>query len=796
MNDGKAGLAAGWALAGDTGDHAPAAALTSSRELVWVDTTACAETVDVVAFLEPSSSGVYTSVVKVIAAGLREPLRVSMLQQPNGEELHETKGFLSPDDLEGSVGPLKVVANGAPVQVRLGIPAGVRVGLGRPRLTASTAAAKTRRAETGPQEAPTPEEAATSLSFAASVGGQPVAGFGWVVKTKLKPDAAAVEAFEVDERLAVSVAAIKGWVRLYREIPAQTIAQGKDYCFAVQLWSERQITLNGGLECNSDDLGWRPLYAAQRWTSIDNTIGTFEFTVPAAILSGLPGHARLAVYYEVQESRTFWMADPHVEERRPLAADIPYRGLTDPTCVRLAAANDAFPAQFRQSPRTALMQQMDVARRAGLFDIAAELLEAGERAGWPRRYSAREVKSLAQLYAVQGDVQRLKALLLDNPDKIATDDHLAALLATMLSPPFSPVEIYETLPSGNRNIFAICSEPEALRRFAVGYFSGKISPKDFRPEYFLAIANSFAGSDWDSYAHFVNAFLRKHHLSEVTVSEAERRSFVGRLEFRRPQAPVQGPLVSVIMSAFNAETTVEYAIESILKQTAPNVEVLVCDDRGGDGTMAELRKYVGHARVRVFASKANQGTYNIRTALLKQAKGDYVTFQDSDDVSHPQRLELQLKALHGNVAAVVAGHLRLRPDGQIAVFLNQKVVRPAPVTCLARREAYERAGYFRKVAAGGDSDSIETMRALLGHANVAELPQPLLFASWSPNSLTRTRDLEVGEDGYVSPARRQYRRNAALQRLLGKAVVPDETIDDGNRAANIYREYAGVEEIT
>ncbi|MFN0193771.1 MAG: glycosyltransferase family 2 protein [Aestuariivirga sp.] len=795
MNDGKAGLAAVWALAHDTGESAPAAALTSSRELVWIDTTGCTETVDVVALLEPISSGVFSSIVKVIAAGLREPLRASMLQLRNGDEMHEAKGFLSPDDLEGSVGPLRIVAGEAPVQVRLGIPAGVRVGLGRPKLAASASTTTIRRSEPDADAAPTAEEVVTSLSLGASLGGVPVAGFGWVVKTKLRPDAAAVEAFEVDERLAVSIGNIKGWVRLYREIPADAIGQGKDYRIAVQLWSERQITLQGGIECNSDDLGWRPLYSAQRWTSIENAVGTFEFTIPAAILSGLPSDTRFAVFYEIHESRTFWMADPQVEERRPLAADIPYRGLADPACVRLAAANDAFPAQFRQSPRTALMQQMDVARRAGLFDVAAELLVAGERAGWPKRYSAREVKNLAQLYAVQGDVQRLKALLLDNPEKIATDDHLAALLATLLSPPFSPVEIYETLPSGHRNIFAICADPQALRRFAVSYFSGKVNPKEFRPEYLLAIANSFAGSDWDSYTHFVNAFLRKHHIGELAISAQERKSFVGRLEFQSSHTPVQGAPVSVIMSAFNAEATVEYAIESILRQTAPNVEVLVCDDRGSDGTLAELRKYAGHPRVRVFKSKANQGTYNIRTSLLKEAKGDFVTFQDSDDVSHPQRLELQLRALHGDTAAVIAGHLRLRPDGQIAVFLNQKVVRPAPVTCLARREAYEKTGYFRKVAAGGDSDSLESMRALYGHTNVVELPQPLLFASWSANSLTRTQDLEVGEDGYISPARRQYRRNAALQRLLGKAVVPNEMIDDGNRAAKIYREYAGVEEI-
>jgi hypothetical protein len=514
------------------------------------------------------------------------------------------------------------------------------------------------------------------------------------------------------------------------------------------------------------------------------------------VLASLPANARLAIFYEVSESRTFWMADPVFEERRPLADDIPYRGLTDPASVRMATANDAFPEQFRQSPRIALMQQMDVARRMGLFDVASELHEASERAGWPRRYSAREVKTLAQLFAVQGNVPRLKALLLDNPDKIATDDHLAALLATLLAPPFSPTELYETLPSGHRNIFAICADPDALRRFAVNYFSGRMNAKEFRAEHLLVIANMFAGSDWSSYSHFMNAFLRRHHLSELEIAAEESESFVGRVKFRKP--PKMGgdhPLVSVIMSAFNAETTVNAAIASMLEQSAPNVEVLVCEDRGSDKTAAVLRQYAGHPRVRVFASKANQGTYNIRTALLKEAKGELVTFQDSDDVSHPQRIELQLKALQDQTAAVVAGHLRLRPDGQAAVFLNQRVVRPAPVTCLARKTAYERTGYFRPVAAGGDSESIEAMRSMFGASNITELPQPLLFASWSANSLTRTQDLEVGEDGYISPARRQYRRNAALQRLLGKAVVPDEDIDAGNRAANIYREFAGVDEV-
>jgi GT2 family glycosyltransferase len=108
---------------------------------------------------------------------------------------------------------------------------------------------------------------------------------------------------------------------------------------------------------------------------------------------------------------------------------------------------------------------------------------------------------------------------------------------------------------------------------------------------------------------------------------------------------VPTPLVSVIVPTYNRAALVCRAIDSALQQTHTNMEVVVVDDGSTDDTPALLpRRYEHDPRVR-YVRVENGGVARARNIGIKNAKGDFVGFLDSDDYWLPWKIELQLKCL-------------------------------------------------------------------------------------------------------------------------------------------------------
>lgn len=110
-------------------------------------------------------------------------------------------------------------------------------------------------------------------------------------------------------------------------------------------------------------------------------------------------------------------------------------------------------------------------------------------------------------------------------------------------------------------------------------------------------------------------------------------------------------LVSIIMAAYNAEKTIGLAIESVLKQTYPDFELLVVNDCSDDGTEALVRTYIEQdERIRLISNEENRGVSYTRKHGLQEAKGAWIAILDSDDVWVPEKLEKQI-ALQERVQA-------------------------------------------------------------------------------------------------------------------------------------------------
>ncbi|OCA53381.1 glycosyltransferase family 2 protein [Photorhabdus namnaonensis] len=102
-------------------------------------------------------------------------------------------------------------------------------------------------------------------------------------------------------------------------------------------------------------------------------------------------------------------------------------------------------------------------------------------------------------------------------------------------------------------------------------------------------------------------------------------------------------LVSIIIPAFNVEGVIEDAINSVLNQTYRNIEIIIVNDGSTDGTIDILDQLSQqHPNIMVF-SQENRGISAARNVGLSQAKGDYVTFLDSDDTFESSFIESVLR---------------------------------------------------------------------------------------------------------------------------------------------------------
>ena len=125
------------------------------------------------------------------------------------------------------------------------------------------------------------------------------------------------------------------------------------------------------------------------------------------------------------------------------------------------------------------------------------------------------------------------------------------------------------------------------------------------------------------------------------------------------------PLVSVVMPVYNGERFLAEAIESILGQTFQDYEFLIIDDGSQDGSAAISQTYAERdSRIRCIQLRTNQGEAGARNAGIAAAAGRYVAMMDCDDVSLPERLQLQFDFLEANreIGAIGVGNQEVNED--------------------------------------------------------------------------------------------------------------------------------------
>jgi glycosyltransferase involved in cell wall biosynthesis len=134
------------------------------------------------------------------------------------------------------------------------------------------------------------------------------------------------------------------------------------------------------------------------------------------------------------------------------------------------------------------------------------------------------------------------------------------------------------------------------------------------------------------------------------------------------------PLVSILIAVYNAGEYLRPSLQSILSQTYPNLEILLIDDGSTDGCMDSIAD-IEDSRIRIIAQQ-NSGKAAAINRALDELSGEFYAIQDADDISYPQRIELQVRCMLENpdIAVVFSGNDIIVDGRRIAPEFTGKTI--------------------------------------------------------------------------------------------------------------------------
>jgi glycosyltransferase involved in cell wall biosynthesis len=250
----------------------------------------------------------------------------------------------------------------------------------------------------------------------------------------------------------------------------------------------------------------------------------------------------------------------------------------------------------------------------------------------------------------------------------------------------------------------------------------------------------------------VNRFFAGFSLSPVSLrNQCEPVSVMNLVGAAPADGLVEGPLVSILMTAFNVGQRVSFAIESLLAQSWKNLEVVVVDD-ASESSCAPLVSALARrdSRVRFIQLHQNVGTFVAKTIALQAARGEFVTTQDADDWSHPERIARQMRPLleDSSLVATTSRWVRLSDAGEFYARSVYPMMRFNPSSVLFRRAHVEQgAGFWDAARMGADSEFHTRLKLVFGRKAVKRLDLPLSFGAHRADSLMVDPETGFGLDG-------------------------------------------------
>ena len=242
---------------------------------------------------------------------------------------------------------------------------------------------------------------------------------------------------------------------------------------------------------------------------------------------------------------------------------------------------------------------------------------------------------------------------------------------------------------------------------------------------------SIAEQDISSFKKFTHTYLQKQRL--------EKRSIIN-------QHGDGGSLISIILPVLDSEQTIQRAIDSIQKQSYENWELIIIDDGSIDATYDYINASAKQdSRIRLYKNTSTKGVAHTRNVGLRHAKGDYITFHDADDRSHPDRLLYQLAELCAQPSLKVVTFLYCREtSNEEPIVTNGKVRWNRVSGMMFGRDVFIKLGYFKALNISEDSEYYERIRAVYGKKACKKIEKLLYYSLFDTSSLLFSNaDVEI-----------------------------------------------------
>ncbi|AJP70605.1 hypothetical protein TS85_00330 [Sphingomonas hengshuiensis] len=218
-----------------------------------------------------------------------------------------------------------------------------------------------------------------------------------------------------------------------------------------------------------------------------------------------------------------------------------------------------------------------------------------------------------------------------------------------------------------------------------------------------------------------------------------------------------GPKVTVLMTTYNPTVDMSVAVNSVLAQSWRNLELIIIDDCSADDLFTTVKAWEERdPRIKVLRQSVNGGTYVAKNQGLAVADGEFITCHDSDDWSHPRKIEHQMETLaRSDAPACSSQWVRASLDLEFLLFSGSGFLSyENPSSLLYRRDAIrDRVGFYDSVRTGADSEMKHRIETVFGKSVVEASEVPLAFGLVHDGALTANT---LGR-GWFSPERRFYR---------------------------------------
>lgn len=231
------------------------------------------------------------------------------------------------------------------------------------------------------------------------------------------------------------------------------------------------------------------------------------------------------------------------------------------------------------------------------------------------------------------------------------------------------------------------------------------------------------------------------------------------------------------MSVFNAEHTVEKAVNSILRQSYKNFEFIVIDDGSTDGTLSKLKSYTDK-RLLVVKQK-NMGLTKSLNKALRLASGELIARQDADDCSYINRFSVQLSEFQNdpNLVLIGSNSRDFFEDGTVTTWghktdeqIRKKILLATPFphsTAMMRKSSLKHAGFYDEALK--TSQDLELWMRLSKIGRVTMVEKPLIERFVHKNSISNKKKFRQLYD--ATRSRLKHRTKSFIFIVLFSAIA-------------------------